>query len=116
LDLPLGTQDANLLDTDTSDEDQDAMLPGIADEDVEAAVSANILATPLRTKADYRKRASEIYQEYATQYRRRFKWLRPTLFNAHLKKDLLQDAQNLLHILTECGSWDASEDAKLAAL
>src|SRR5205085_3794511 len=43
LDLPLGTQDANLLDTDTSDEDQDAVLPGIADEDVEASVAANIL-------------------------------------------------------------------------
>ena len=47
LDLPLGTQDASMLDTGTSDEDEDALLPEIADEDVEAAVAANILDVAL---------------------------------------------------------------------
>src|SRR5439155_7662966 len=57
-----------------------------------------------------------VYQQYAGQYRRRFKWLRPALFNANLKKDLLLDTQSLLSVLNQCGTWDATKDAKLAAL
>jgi superfamily II DNA/RNA helicase len=33
-----------------------------------------------------------------------------------LKKDLLDDVRNLLFVLDTCGTWDASRDAKLAAL
>ena len=116
LDLPLGTQDATLLDSGSNDEDEDALLPGTGDDgDAEMAIPAMGTAR-LRTEADYRKRAAEVYQEYATQFRRRFKWLRPTLFNASLKKDLLQDARKLLSILAECGTWEARNDAKLSAL
>lgn len=116
LDLPLGTQNADLLDARNTDEDAEALLPDIADGDGERPAALNVLTSPLRTEADYRKRAAEVYQEYKTQFARRFKWLRPTLFNTNLKKDLLQDARNLLQVLMQCGSWDASRDAKLAAL
>src|SRR5262249_37108891 len=44
------------------------------------------------------------------------KWLRPSLMNKHLEHDLLADARNLLTVLTTCGVWDASKDAKLNAL
>src|SRR6266516_2811147 len=115
VDLPLGTQNAELLDARTTDEDAEALLPDTNGED-DAARVPQLATSPLRTEADYRKRAAEVYQEYATQYRRRFKWLRPSLFTASLKKDLLQDARNLLHILTSCGPWQVERDAKFTAL
>ena len=116
LDLPIGTQDASLLDTGVTDEDEDALLGGTADDEDEVTTAPNALASPLRSEADYRRRAAEVYREYATQYQRRFKWLRPALFTADLQRDLLEDAQNLLQVLVECGTWDASRDAKLGAL
>jgi superfamily II DNA or RNA helicase len=123
LDLPLGTQNAELLDTRTNDEDEEATLPGTLDENDASTAGmtvVNALATPsrteLRSEADYQRRAALIYGEYATQYRKRFKWLRPTLFNATLKKHLLEDARNLTRILAQYGSWDAAKDAKLSAL
>lgn len=68
------------------------------------------------SETTFRRRAAEVYAQYTGPLRRRFKWLRPTLFNTQLKKDLLADARNLLTVLDTCGTWDASRDAKLAAL
>jgi hypothetical protein len=116
LDLPIGTQDASLLDTGVNDEDEDALLGGTADDEDEVTIAPDTMVAPLHSEAEYRRRAAEIYQEYATQYKRRFKWLRPTLFTIDLQRNLLQDAQNLLRVLVECGTWDASRDAKLSAL
>ncbi len=70
----------------------------------------------MRSEADYRKRAAEVYAQYAGGLRRRFKWLRPALFNANLRRDLLEDARNLLGVLAQCGTWNANKDTKLAAL
>ena len=42
----------------------------------------------LQDEASFRSKAAEIYELYATQYKKRFKWLRPDLFVAQLKKDL----------------------------
>ncbi|HZO71934.1 MAG TPA: helicase-related protein [Ktedonobacteraceae bacterium] len=121
LELPIGTQDAELLDTRSNDEDEGAVLPGTLDENDASTEGMTIVnATPVRsalyTEDDYQQRAAEVYAEYAKQFRRRFKWLRPTLFNAQLQKDLLQDARGLLQILNRCGNWEADKDAKLAAL
>src|SRR6266700_917755 len=116
LDLPIGTQDASLLDTGVNDEDEDALLGGTTDDEDEVTTAPDAITSPLHSEAEYRRRAAEVYQEYATQYQRRFKWLRPALFSANLQRDLLQDAQNLLRVLVECGTWDASRDAKLGAL
>jgi superfamily II DNA or RNA helicase len=117
LDLPLGTQGAELLDARTYDEDADAALPGMYEEDEDSnADFAALTQKPLRIETDYQRRAAEVYKEYAGQYCSRFKWLRPTLFTASLKKDLLQDARNLLDILAQCSVWDATKDTKLNAL
>jgi superfamily II DNA or RNA helicase len=118
LDLPLGTQDAALLDARSNDEDEEALLPETAEEN-EGAISTLDeidMATSLDGESTFRRRAAEVYAQYIGPLRRRFKWLRPTLFNAQLKKDLLADARNLLTVLDKCGTWDASRDAKLAAL
>jgi SNF2 family DNA or RNA helicase len=112
LPLPIGTQDAEMLD------------PGIADEDTLFAeddedngnTAEQPAANSLRTDADFKKRADEIYAAYAAQWKRRFKWLRPGLFVQQLAADLREDIGSLLKVLKLCGDWDASKDAKLAAL
>ncbi len=116
LDLPLGTQDANLLDLPAQDE---------GDEDPETALALSEPPTPgaaangsgvLRTEEDYRRRAAQIYATYAGPQRGRFSWLRPALFGERLGQELLSDAQGLLAVLKRCGQWDPARDTKLAAL
>lgn len=117
LDLPLGAQSAEALDARIYDEDADTTLPGIFEGEEEVTnVETAADQVLLRTEAEYRQKAAQVYAEYVKQYGRRFKWLRPTLFNNSLKNDLLQDARNLLKILTQCGSWDAQRDTKLTTL
>ena len=116
LDLPIGTQDAAILDAHSNDEDEEALLPESAEENEGVTPTLDEIAEAVYNEDAYRQRASEVYAQYAGTLRRRFKWLRPTLFNAQLKKDLLADARGLLRVLQRCGAWDASRDAKLNAL
>ncbi len=114
--LPIGTQDAGLLDTRISDADEEvgALLGIFEDDDNEAEVNAE--TTELRTEADFKQQAGEIYTKYSTQFRSRFKWLRPDLFVTELSDDLYNDAQSLIKALQRCGEWDVDEDTKLEAL
>src|SRR3989454_6521286 len=117
--LPIGTQGAELLDSRIYDEDADdvSVTSDLFDdgEDDNATVEATGRA-PLRTEADFQRRAAEVYATYSTQYNRRFKWLRPTLFGATLAEDLRSDASALLALLQRCGDWESKEDVKLTAL
>jgi hypothetical protein len=117
--LPIGTQGAELLDARVYDEDADAadVTTNLFDDDDDngAAVGATH-TSPLRTEADFKRRAAEVYAEYTNQYKRRFKWLRSTLFVRTLEKDLRGDASALLKVLQKCRDWDPSQDAKLDAL
>ena len=70
----------------------------------------------LTGEAAFRSKAAEVYELYATQYKRRFKWLRPDLFVAQLRKDLTTDSARLIKIIQDCGQWEPTRDAKLAAL
>ncbi|HLJ82365.1 MAG TPA: hypothetical protein VKT52_12810, partial [Ktedonobacterales bacterium] len=115
LQLPLGTQGAELLDPGTFDEDADATLPGMdGDDGEEPEVVAP--APALRTEDDYRRRAAEVYAQYAGPLKRRFKWLRSDLFVPSLSKHLLADTRALLGVLAVCGAWNPDADAKLNAL
>ncbi len=98
LDLPLGTQDAALLDARANDEDEEALLPETAEENEGATSTLDEIemALPLSGEITFRRRAAEVYAQYIGPLRRRFKWLRPSLFHANLKRDLLADARNLL--------------------
>jgi superfamily II DNA or RNA helicase len=117
LDLPLGTQDAEMLDSRAYDEDADAALPGWYDDEDDPALDPNqATPAPLRGDAAYRQRAAAVYAQYASAYRGRFKWLRPGLFTAALAADLRRDSRALLDVLERCGDWDAARDAKLEAL
>jgi len=136
LPLPIGTQDMGLLDASANDEDSDLWA---IDSDLPADVSGEALAkTEASAKAgngdngcerdplsavrkvmfedDIRAKAAEVYDTYAAHFRRRFKWLKPELFNDELAKDLRKDAKALMNVLKLAGDWDANRDAKLQAL
>ncbi|BDI15630.1 hypothetical protein ANSO36C_14320 [Nostoc cf. commune SO-36] len=136
-DIPIGTQEAELLDTSNNDEDADSVAAALFDTETEDDDSDLTLengenSKPLflqerdfpnedekasKTEKVFRQRAESIYQEYRTRYQRRFKWLRSTLFDIKkLKRDLLEDAKALINILQQCGGWNPQKDEKLAAL
>jgi superfamily II DNA or RNA helicase len=124
LDLPIGTQSAELLDTQSNDEDDEIVLPGTLDED-DASTEGMTVVEEIQSSSEtvvisseqfFKKQAAEIYQQYSTQFRKRFKWIRPTLFNASLRKDLSQDTQKLQSLLDQCSTWSARHDQKFQAL
>lgn len=120
LDIPLGTQGAELLDTRYHDEDpEDAMAAGSIDNgDTEEITDDPEIATinGLRTEADFRARANKAYTAYTGPFKNRFKWLPSNLFMKSLGNDLQSDALALINILDICGEWRANQDAKLAEL
>ncbi len=112
LDLPVGVLDAGLLDLNRVDEDAEGLegdpedlLDGLVEAVAEADVAPDCLA-----------RAKAVYQQYADEYKRRFKWIRPTLFKKSLADDLAADTQTLLELLRTHGRWDPQHDQKLLAL
>jgi hypothetical protein len=118
LPLPIGSQAAELLDANRNDEDEDLLAASLFDDDAEdeAARAAEVLPPALRTEADYKARAAEIYRDYRADFQGRFKWIRPSLFTAKLADDLRADNKALLKILADSGSWEIAGDAKFAAL
>ena len=120
LPLPLGTQDPELLDSRFTDEDADAakasLLDSDDDDDDQEQEEHTDETGGVWTTANFELQAAQIYAEYAGRYKRRFKWLRSTLFRAELERELRFDANALLDLLQNYGAWDAGHDAKLAAL
>lgn len=117
LPLPLGTQDAGLLDTASYDEDVDdpkADAELFAEGEDESAQDSEALN--LQDEAAFRSRAAEIYELYSTQYKKRFKWLRPGLFVTQLTMDLTTDSARLIKIIQDCGQWEPEQDTKLSSL
>jgi superfamily II DNA or RNA helicase len=118
LDVPLGTQDAELLDASIGDRDVEiGNLQLLDQEDDTAQDEAEVSnAASLTDETSYRSRAADIYDLYAGRFKNRFKWLRPSLFIEDLERDLLSDAHAILKVLRSCGTWDPEHDAKLQAL
>jgi superfamily II DNA or RNA helicase len=118
--IPIGTQDAGLLDARICDEDIDPAETMFEnnnnnDDDEEDACRAEDVSA-LRTPEDFARRAAEVYQLYATHGQRRFDWLRPNLFDRALAENLRSDAAALIGVLAKCGDWDAEQDTKLDTL
>jgi superfamily II DNA or RNA helicase len=112
LELPVGVLDAGLLDIDRVDEDAeglvgetedllDGMFDAVADED--------------RLPNDM-ARAKAVYEQYDRDYKKRFKWIRPTLFKPRLAEDLSHDTHMLKELLSSQGAWEAETDHKWLAL
>jgi superfamily II DNA or RNA helicase len=107
LEIPIGTQDAGLLDTTTSDEDVTAR---------ETFDEISHTQGHLRSIAAFRTRAAEIYTLYMNSYRSRFQWIRPGFFKPQLGSDLLADSRALIQIFDRCAVWNPQRDSKLQAL
>jgi superfamily II DNA or RNA helicase len=112
LDLPIGVLDAGLLDADRFDEDADGVqsdqedqLDGVIDAVAEVDASTDSMA-----------RAKAVYQQYATEYKKRFKWINPRFFKTALADHLAADTQTLSEMLTMHGPWNAELDRKLTEL
>ena len=118
LPLPIGTQGAEMLDTDSNDEDADAAnaAEDMFSEDNGEPEAANVKNVPLRADAQFQQRAAEIYAQYQTQYKKRFKWIPSALFQKQLLDDLRQDCDSLRKILAKCHEWEPNKDGKLNAL
>lgn len=111
--LPIGPQDAELLDPmGAEEEDADSFF---ATQDTGDSADPTREA-PSWTAAAFQDRAAQVYQLYCTHYQKRFRWIRSELFERRLAKDLAADSATLLELLNYCGTWDASRDAKLASL
>ena len=121
LPLPLGTQDASLLDTRANDEDAE-LFNFIDDPEEDEAPDEMVrdmgpgAGPALRSEKEFKKRAKEVYELYQTAYSSRFKWLSSRLLNRKLRQDLHNDAQLLLGVLNTAGDWDWTKDDKLNAL
>ncbi len=111
--VPLGPQDAVLLDDRVYDEDSDT--GDLFAESGERATENPSFSIPT-TEKEYRKRAAEVYEQYAAQFRSRFSWLRADLFVDDLGKQLHHDARTLIDILALSGEWKPENDAKLSFL
>lgn len=116
LPLPIGTQDIGLLDTWVNDQDNDLWDPASDNDDNGETADPSFNIRDVMTEADFQTQASKVYDTYAAQFRNRFKWLKPELFNKNLAKDLRRDANTLMAVLKNTGGWDARGDAKLQAL
>ncbi len=110
--LPIGTQDAALLDEVGNDEEVDSLLS----QDWESSEDAAVDEEDIDPQQNFAQRAAEIYRLYRDQYPRRFKWMRANLFRPELRQNLQQDATALIGILNLAGNWNPLEDSKLAAL
>jgi len=123
--IPVGTQESELLDASRTDTDASSPEASTSYEEytedtpdnapaAEEATTSSI--SPAQTWEAYQGRAAQVYDLYKTQFKSRFKWIRPAFFRKELAKTLRQDAENLLGLLQEAGAWIPGRDAKLEAL
>lgn len=116
--LPIGQQDAAMLDSRLYDEDVDATTTAVDwfDDDETNDEATKLEHLQSQSEEEFRKRAANLYKLLETEYKARFKWIRPTLFDPSLAGSLIADARALLQVLVQAGRWEPARDAKLEAL
>ena len=117
--LPIGTQDAEMLDSRFSDEDADDVEDPVADEEEEGEEQGSPPGRDrleLLSEDDFRARAASVYRLYESAFRKRFRWIASEHFAASLAEHLREDCARLIGIIQKCGVWEASKDRKLLAL
>jgi len=120
LPLPIGSQDAGLLDAKVGDDDAESTGAFIdlvdTDDSSDLDIAPDMTHLKVHTEEEYKRRAAEVYSQYAGQYVRRFAWISPSLFSNSLGKLLRKDGLSLLEILKKSPQWNPNKDAKLQAL
>jgi superfamily II DNA or RNA helicase len=117
LPLPIGPQEAALLDSAAGDLDPEVTLHYDEGElERDAAVEDAVEPRGRPGESEMKGIAERIYNHYRSQLRSRFQWLDTRFFATTLARDLLTDAQSLLAVLDEVPVWDSDRDAKLGAL
>jgi superfamily II DNA or RNA helicase len=116
LPIPIGTQDMGLLDPLANDQDTDLWDAADGDENNNTQTEPTAAMSQATTEDTFKDRAAAVYNTYARQFHRRFKWLKPQLFNDALAKDLRKDIQSLMRVLKKADGWDPKRDMKLQAL
>jgi superfamily II DNA or RNA helicase len=119
LPLPIGTQDAGMLDARIYDGDlEDEAITQSAfdtEDDADEDTSAKEPAEGI-TESRLAAQAAIVYARFQDKYKRRFKWLPTTLFTKELEEDLRSDNLRLMKVLAKCSQWDPDKDQKLLAL
>lgn len=114
--IPIGTQDMGLLDPLANDQDTDLWDAADGDENNNTQTEPAAARPQATTEDIFKERAAAVYDTYAGQFHRRFKWLKPQLFNDALTKDLRKDIQSLMRVLKKADGWDPKRDMKLQEL
>jgi Helicase conserved C-terminal domain/PLD-like domain len=114
LPIPIGTQDAELLDL--TDEDADSEAAGTLFENGEFAEDEEETTIASTEMDRLQAQAAHIYGVYSNAKARRFKWLKAGLFRRSLHSDLMADVDALREVLRHCGTWAEDRDTKLRAL
>ena len=80
--LPIGPQNAQMLDSRLYDDDADGInvIEDPFDDDEDAQADGDSVEGTSYTTESYEDRAAGIYQLYSTTYKSRFKWIRPEFF------------------------------------
>ncbi len=116
--IPIGSQSAETLESQAGDVDID-LLGGTLDDDLDEAdelEGALNWTMGLRSEAEFRARAADLYTDFQQHRRRQFRWIKPGLFVRELADDLEADCKKLLRVLKRCGVWNAKNDIKLNRL
>lgn len=114
LPVPIGTQDAELLDL--TDEDADSEAAGTLFENGEFAEGEEETTLASTEMDRLQAQAAHTYGVYSNAKARRFKWLKAGLFRRSLQSDLSADVDALREVLRHCGVWAEDRDTKLRAL
>jgi superfamily II DNA or RNA helicase len=116
LEIPLGTQDSEMLDSRINDEDDNSLCSILFDsEDTDDSTCKEDIEN-LFSEAQFKNRSEVIYKEYQSIFKNRFKWIRSDLFISELSENLLTDAKEFLKLLTGFGEWKQENDTKLDSL
>jgi superfamily II DNA or RNA helicase len=102
--LPIGAQEANLLDDFLEDTDLDQY------ED-----EANTLNLWLDENT-YLQQAEKVYKTFQNTHSKKFDWIRSEFFDQSLPQDLNEDCQQILSIIQENYAWQADKDKQLNTL